>query len=88
MVLALRFIGFVHQLGEHTHHQWPDELVMGVEDASMHNPVNTSLRKDVQREFMYEQINDRCRVRFHILMLNSINFEYVIVVAVRSLGSH
>jgi hypothetical protein len=87
MVLALRFIGFVHQLGEHTPHQWPDELVMSVEVPSMHNPVNTRLRKDVQREFMYEQVDDRCRVRFHISMLNSINFKYVIVVAVCSLGS-
>jgi hypothetical protein len=66
--------------------QRPDELVMNVEVASMYNPVNTSLRKDVHPEFVYEQANDLCRVLPHISMLNSIIFEYVIAAAVCSFG--
>jgi hypothetical protein len=60
---------------------------MSMEVASMYNPVNTSLCKDVQQEFVYEQANDLCRVLPHISMLNSIIFEYVITAAVCSLGS-
>jgi hypothetical protein len=76
-------IDFVHQPGEHN---GPDELVMNVEVASMYNPVNTSLRKDIHPEFVYEQANDLCRVLPHISMLNSIIFEYVIAAAVCSFG--